>query len=105
MSQLQYAGIFLYKSEQKQFIKLLETLPFLKPALSFPLNNDTITNDIRTNYVGGKMTNNQFESYSNNASTGQELIYYIFQAEDSVYFYIVISRIDTERADVSTLRI
>ena len=83
----------------------METLPFLKPALSFPLNNDTITKDLRTNYVGGKMTNNKFESYSNNTSTGQELIYYIFQTEDLIYFYIVISRTDTERADVSTLRV
>lgn len=83
----------------------METLPFLKPALSFPLNNDTITKDLKTNYVGGKMTNNKCESYSNNTSTGQELIYYIFQTEDLIYFYIVISRTDTERADVSTLRV
>ncbi len=42
------------------------------------------------------MTNNQVESYSNNTSSGQEIVYYIFQTEDNVYFYIVVSKAGTE---------
>ena len=61
-SSLEYVGLFLYKVEEKQFVKLIDSLPFSMPTMAFVLNDDKISKDLKSHFLD-KIENDQFESH------------------------------------------
>ena len=59
---LEYVGLFLYKLEGKQFIKLIDSLPFYMPTMAFTLNDDKIGKDLKSHFLD-KIENDQFDSH------------------------------------------
>ena len=48
---LEYVGLFLYKDNLKQFVKLVDSLPFSMPTMAFSLSEEKIAKELKTNYL------------------------------------------------------
>ncbi len=61
-SSLEYVGLFLYKLEGKQFIKLIDSLPFSMLTVGITINDEKIGKELKSHYLD-KIENDQFESH------------------------------------------
>ena len=101
---LEYVGLFLYKVEGKQFVKLIDSLPFSMPTMAFTLSDDKISKDLKFHFLD-KIDNDQFESHQmKGGAKSEEIINYVFYFEN-VYFYIVIGSDQISNINVSKLEI
>ena len=103
-SSLEYVGLFLYKVEEKQFVKLIDSLPFSMPTMAFVLNDDKISKDLKSHFLD-KIENDQFESHQmKDGNKDEEIVNYVFCFEN-VYFFIIIGSDQSSSINVSKLEI
>jgi hypothetical protein len=101
---LEYVGLFLYKVEEKQFVKLIDSLPFSMPTMAFTLNDEKISKDLKTHFLE-KIENDQFESHQMKGGTkSEEIVNYVFCFEN-VYFYMIIGTVQSSNINVSKLEV
>lgn len=101
---LEYVGLFLYKVEGKQFVKLIDSLPFSMPTMAFTLNDEKISKDLKTHFLE-KIENDQFESHQMKGGTkSEEIVNYVFCFEN-VYFYMIIGTVQSSNINVSKLEV
>ena len=101
---LEYVGLFLYKVEGKQFVKLIDSLPFSMPTMAFTLNDEKISKDLKSHFLE-KIENDQFESYQMKGGTkSEEIVNYVFCFEN-VYFYMIIGTVQSSNINVSKLEV
>ena len=101
---LEYVGLFLYKVEGKQFVKLIDSLPFSMPTMAFTLNDEKISKDLKSHFLE-KIENDQFESHQMKGGTkSEEIVNYVFCFEN-VYFYMIIGTVQSSNINVSKLEV
>jgi hypothetical protein len=101
---LEYVGLFLYKVEGKQFVKLIDSLPFSMPTMAFTLNDEKISKDLKSHFLE-KIENDQFESHQMKGGTkSEEIVNYVFCFEN-VYFYMIIGSVQSSNINVSKLEV
>lgn len=101
---LEYVGLFLYKVEEKQFVKLIDSLPFSMPTMAFTLNDEKISKDLKSHFLE-KIENDQFESHQMKGGTkSEEIVNYVFCFEN-VYFYMIIGTVQSSNINVSKLEV
>lgn len=104
VTSLEYVGLFLFKEEGKQFVKLIDSLPFSMPTMAFVLNDEKISKDLKAHFLD-KIENDQFESHQMKGGTkNEEIVNYVFYFEN-VYFYIIIGSDQISSINVSKLEI